>query len=307
VYADWLDDRSDPRGEYVRLLVKNEGKKPTARMKSLRKACSGPWLSMMGELHSRFEALASEVERGEEDPSWRESSAELHYHCGLWWFHYIGNLWLDWDVGGLTPVLGFLSDPQIAPVLFRVTLNAYDDHPRTNGTLAVSLWPLAETVFPHLESLGVEQSQNTILCNRAGNYQEGGQAAALLAACPRLCDLALPSAPDAAFFAGQQHPLETLDVHAGYDTQRFIPNLMASKRFPKLRRLVYKDFCCEYTPPRLQLFTPFAEWEAFFRSPACAALSEIKLDGVVLTEAEVRALLEIRSEDVSITRSSVAP
>jgi uncharacterized protein (TIGR02996 family) len=307
VYADWLDERSDPRGEYVRLLAMNGRKKPTARMIELRKGCSGPWLSMMGELNARFEGIAREVEEREDDFSWADSSVELHYHCGLWWFHYVGNLWLDEEAGGLAPVLDFLSDPQIAPVLFRVSLHAYDEHPRTNGTLAVSLWPLTETVFPHLESLDIEQSQNTILCDSSGRYQEGGQGAALLNACPRLLRLALPSAPDTTFFTGPPHPLETLDIHSGYATQEFIPSLTASKRFAKLRHLAYKDFCCEYTRPEPYMRTPFAEWEAFFRSPACAALEEIKLSGVVLTQAEVRALLDIRSTGVSITRSSAAP
>ncbi|MDY3560860.1 TIGR02996 domain-containing protein [Gemmata sp. JC673] len=310
VYADWLEDRSDARSEYVRLLVQRGQKKLTARMTELQAVCSGPWLSMLGELHRWFNVIKSEVEQREEEirRGWRPVALATCDH-GMWDFHYTGNLWLDWDPGGLRPVLDFLCDPKVAPVLRRMSFSAYEDHPATNGTLAVSLWPLVTggILFPYLESLQIEQSQNTILSDRVGAYEEGGQAAGLLAACPRLLSLAAPSAPNADFLVGGTHPLEQLDVHAGYNTQRFIPNLAASKRFPQLRRLVYKDFCCEYMSPEPQMFTPLNEWKAFFRSPTCAAIAEIKLDGVVLSQSQVRELLDIRSSGVTITRSPLAP
>jgi hypothetical protein len=54
------------------------------------------------------------------------------------------------------------------------------------------------------------------------------------------------------------------------------------------------------------MVTAFKDWEAFFRSPVCAALEKVELSGLVLTEAEVHALLRLRSEGVSVSRSSVA-
>lgn len=304
VYADWLDERSDPRGEYVRAIVQRGGKKPLARVRKWREACSGPWLSLMGELQSEFDALARSVaSRPDVARGWH---SELTTKCadGLWEFDYTGNLWLEPD--GLEPVLEFLCAPKIARVLRVISLSAHEDHPNVNGTLHLSLSPMTRggASFPYLEELWLDQSDGTILCGGQGEYAENGETARLIAACPNLLTLGVPSAPNTDFFSGPAHPLELLSVHAGYDTQGFIPNLTRSERFPKLRRLEYKDFCCEYMTPAPPMFTPFGEWEAFFRSPTCAAIEEIKLEGVVLTKAEIRALHAIRP-DVGITQSSV--
>lgn len=304
VYADWLDEHSDLRGEYVRAIVQRGGKKPLARVRKWRDACSGPWLSLMGELQIEFDALARSVASRPDAARGWHSELTTKCACGLWEFDYTGNLWLAPE--GLEPVLELLCDPKIARVLRTVSLDAYEDHPTINGTLHLSLSPLTEgsASFPYLELLWLEQSDGTILCRGQGEYAESGETARLLTACPNLLKLGVPSAPNADFFSGPAHPLELLSVHAGYDTQGFIPNLTRSKRFPKLRRLEYKDFCCEYMAPAPPMFTPFSEWEAFFRSPTCAAIEDIKLEGVVLTEAEVRALHAIRP-DVGITQSSV--
>jgi uncharacterized protein (TIGR02996 family) len=319
VYADWLDERSDPRAEYVRSLVKKGRRKPTARMTVLQLACSGTWLSVLGVLHPLFDEVVRKVEgrvdptRGRQPrfqdgsgdtPGWRETLF-VSFHRGLWDFQYEGNLWLEED--GLSPVLDFVCQPHIASVLRNIWLNAYADHPRTNGTLHLALGPMTSgrVTFPYLEGVGIEQSQNTVLGR--GGYEEDGETARLLGACPRLKSLTVPSAPNAAFFSGSAHPLEALSVHAGYNTEGFVTNLAASRRFGRLRSLRYKDFCCEYMAPEPHMLTPFRDWKALFRSPVFEALETVELSGVVLTEEEVRALLKIRSTGVTIQRSPAAP
>ncbi|MCE9566689.1 MAG: TIGR02996 domain-containing protein [Planctomycetes bacterium] len=304
VYADWLDDRSDPRAEYVRLLVARGRRKPLVRMNELRKACSGPWLSMMGELQRDFATIAKKVEtRPDLERGWRETLWTT-FDRGLWQFQYKGNLWLEEH--GLSPVLDFICDPKIAAVLWTLDLDAYDDHPQTNGTLHLSLVPLTtgKVSFPYLDRVSIEQSQNTVLGK--GGYHEDGETARLLALCPRLRQLTGPSAPNAKLFTGPKHPLEALNIHAGYDTEDFVKNLAKSERFPRLRTLRYKDFCCEYMDPQPQMFTSFKDWKTLFRSPWFAKLEEVELSGVLLTEDEVKALLKIRSQGVTITRSPSA-
>lgn len=303
VYADWLEDRSDPRGEYVRLLVRRGRKNHTTRMTQLRRACSGPWLSLMGELHQPFASITADIEEREETRRGWNPTVSAVCGGGLWEFYYSGNL-LDGE-DGLTPVIEFLSAPAIAGVLRAVTLDGHADRHRLNGTLPVELDTFVQAAggYPYLDTFATEQGEGIIV----GNYDEAGQLGCLLAACPRLRKLVAPSAPDVTFFAGPPHPLEELDLYTGYDTQRFVPNLTRSSRFPKLRALRYNDFCCEYMAPRPEQFTPCRDWEAFFRSPVCAALRTVDLSGTLLTETEVRTLLAIRSEGVSISRSSVAP
>lgn len=51
VYADWLDERGDPRGEYLRLQV--ESSRMRARLHELRQQLDSKWLATVGpsELH----------------------------------------------------------------------------------------------------------------------------------------------------------------------------------------------------------------------------------------------------------------
>jgi uncharacterized protein (TIGR02996 family) len=319
VYADWLDERDDPRGEYVRLLVKQERKKPTPRMSALRKKCSGPWLSMLGELHARFSALTAEVEgRPGTARGWRPT-VRTTFDRGLWDVRYSGNLAGGWEADytrgveaneALPPVLRVLSEPEIASVLRTVSLddeNCRSD--RANGTLDITLFPplTPNVVFPYLEGFSLQQGEGIILSDPQQIYEEAGQIAKLLTSCPRLSSLAVPSAPNSSFFEGRAHRLEVLDVHAGYDAQQFVRNLATSTRFQRLQVLRYKDFCCDYMAPEPHMFTPFKDWEAFFKSPVCRMLETVELSGVVLTGAEVRSLLKLRSKGVSITRSPSAP
>jgi uncharacterized protein (TIGR02996 family) len=328
VYADWLDERDDSRGEYVRLLVKNEGKKPTARVKQLRKKCSGPWLLMMGELHEAFAQMqAIVVARGPSGESYDPEQFLPTFDCGLWDIRYIGNLQEDWQEGtsydlppdaGLPPVLRFLMQPEIAPVLRSFVLDDGDGFSsRPNGTLGIKLFPpLNKNVgWNWLESfvfkLPADACTGIILdgpSDAPRAYHEGGQVAKLLATSPRLRSLAVPSAPTVAFFEGDLHPLEVLDVRSGYDTEQFIPNLAKTKRFPNLRVLRYTDYCgCwERDREKPHHSTTVEHFAELLRSPAMRKVETIELREVLLTPGQVRSLRRIRSQGVKISRSQYA-
>ena len=178
VYADWLDERDDPRGEYVRLLVKQGRKKPTAGMNGLRRGCFGAWLSLMGELHQTFAATKKNVEkRAETRRGWRPT-VRTSFDRGLWDFHYSGDLRPDEDA--LLPILAFLADPDVSHVLRSIVLDGHADRGRYNGTLPINLSPLSEAPdwFPYLESFATERGEGVIV----GNYEEEGQIGKLLSA-----------------------------------------------------------------------------------------------------------------------------
>jgi uncharacterized protein (TIGR02996 family) len=51
VYADWLDDRADPRGEYLRLVA---AEKPNrARLAELRRTLDSVWVNMVANRRFR--------------------------------------------------------------------------------------------------------------------------------------------------------------------------------------------------------------------------------------------------------------
>jgi uncharacterized protein (TIGR02996 family) len=51
VYADWLDDRSDPRGEYLRLVATDQPNR--RRLAQLRRALDGDWVWLIDTRHFR--------------------------------------------------------------------------------------------------------------------------------------------------------------------------------------------------------------------------------------------------------------
>jgi uncharacterized protein (TIGR02996 family) len=52
VYADWLDERSDPRGEYLRLLCAARGGPVRARLEELRPGIDPLWAALMEREHA---------------------------------------------------------------------------------------------------------------------------------------------------------------------------------------------------------------------------------------------------------------
>jgi uncharacterized protein (TIGR02996 family) len=52
VYADWLDDRADPRAEYLRLLAKPRPNQ--RRLAQLRRTLDGDWVHLIDTRHLRM-------------------------------------------------------------------------------------------------------------------------------------------------------------------------------------------------------------------------------------------------------------
>ena len=56
VYADWLDERSDPRAEYLRLLAKDE--QDESRFVELRAALDSAWVQLIASRGFEVNSLA---------------------------------------------------------------------------------------------------------------------------------------------------------------------------------------------------------------------------------------------------------
>ncbi len=308
VYADWLDERGDPRGELVRLIV--EGESATERAAELRTGCSVGWLSVMRQLHPAFDALALRVD----DPNFREGgwrpSLTATFDCGLWDVHYSGDLMEE----PFPTVLTTVADERLSPVVRSIRLDGHEDRNRINGTLHLTITPLvaAGVSFPHLEHFETERDydeteQHSIVIDRGFNYQDTGELAALLANSPRLKTLIVPSPPNADFFTGPPHPLETLDVYCAFVRQRFIPNLARSTRFPNLNVLRFRDNCDGGTACQDENgYTTFAEFAGLLTSPNTAHIETVEFLDTVLSAEEMQRLLAIRSRGVRVTRSRYA-
>jgi len=123
----------------------------------------------------------------------------------------------------------------------------------------------------------------------------------LIARAPALEELVTPSPPSFSFFQGDTHPLQSLDVDAGFGHECFIRNLTHCSRFPELRRLVFTDDRNRYTDDWPKRTTSFEDYSEFFGSSVASQLMAISLREVRLSRDEVRQLLEMRSEGVEIT------
>ena len=307
VYADWLDERGDPRGELVRLIA--AGDADSIRAAELLTGCAAGWLSVMGQHDDLFAELTARMNADEEVDSW-EPKLTATFDRGLWDIHYSGDL-----LGpAYAHVLGCLPRPLVAPVIRSIRLDGHQDRNRINGTLHLDISPLvADGVrFPYLEHFETERDlydreQHAIVIDRRSNYQDTGELAGLVANSPRLKTLIVPSTPNSDFFTGPPHPLETLDVYCAFVRQRFIPNLARSARFPDLNVLRFRDNCDGGSACQDENgYTTFAEYAEFLASPNSAYIETAEFLDTVLSAEEMQRLLAIRSRGVRITRSRYA-
>ncbi|MGE3803772.1 MAG: TIGR02996 domain-containing protein, partial [Gemmataceae bacterium] len=305
IYADWLEERGDPRAEFLRvqqaLKSRQSDQELLSRLEVLRSTLLPEWLSMIGDTLARFAPLQEEVYRSDRDRGW-EPFLKVTSNLGLLDVHYHGDLQNGW---GVERVLDFLKSREVAPVLHSLLLDGHEDRSRSNGTLDIDLdcWLAKDLEFPNLESLATEQGSGVII----GFYEEEGRIARLLQRCPALRRLTIPSAPNADFFKLGDHPLEHLNVAAGYDCQNFMVNLAQASCFPNLKQLAFTDYIEDYMDDFAQRCTPFDHYREFFQSPIQERLDTITLREVMLSRQQVDALLSIRSSGVSITRHAQTP
>jgi len=304
VYADWLEERGDPRGEFLRIQCKLKsgevGKKLLARQNKLRSKIRPEWLSIVGDTEARFVPLKEAVRNDDGDGGWKPF-LKVKSKAGLLDVHYHGNLLTEMDKA-IEGVLAFLTSREVAPILHTLVMDGHEDRCRPNGTLYFPLEPFVESKAPlsNLTSLVMEQMHGVIL-GETGD--ENGLLARLLRKAPRLLRLATPSAPNREFFTLARHPLQTLDVVAGWSHENFIDNLSKSSCFPDLRELAYIDFFETYMPDYRQSCTPFAHFQSLFTSEVFAQLKRVNLSAVQMTADQVDQLLAIRRKGVTITRA----
>lgn len=169
-----------------------------------------------------------------------------------------------------------------------------------NGTRNWDLTPLANAAaaFPKLCHLYVEQTHPTDH-NRTivgSDYDEEGVLAEIIRKAPTLSELTVPSAPNSAFFALSVPSLVYLNVDAGYDTQEFILNAARSSAFPNLRCLEWGEYCETYMDDWRSECTPFAHYEALFRSDAFRSVKSFVFKNPACSPDELTLLKSIRPD-----------
>ena len=184
-------------------------------------------------------------------------------------------------------LLAALKAADVAPHLATLTLRSPDVG--VNGTRSWELGSLTSTRFPVLTSLKVERNQpeahnRGVIGDVDGEFGVLGE---LLACCPSLRTLEVPSAPDASFFKLAHHPLHHLSVDTGYDHQGFVRNLAASTGFPELRVLEFGEYEETYMEDFDSRVTPDADYAALFASPLMRQLSALTLRNPRFPEAMV--------------------
>ena len=211
---------------------------------------------------------------------------------GLFYVAYYGS---DYD-----DFLETICQPEVAVQLGALTIQGPDKG--ANGTRNWDFTALIEsgTEFPCLNSLFVEPTEpgrhnQTII---GADYEEEGQIGRMLARMPALQSLTVPSAPDAGFFERAEHPLAILRVESGYDHQSFIANFSRSSCFPHLRLLDFGDYNQRYMEDYAQQCTPFADYQALFRSPAFRNITGqgFSLRNSVLAAAQLADLRQLHDQ-----------
>ena len=219
-------------------------------------------------------------------------------------------LWLDngTTVTILRDLLRLVASARGAPTLRSFTYRT-EAVLAANGTYDYTIDPLieGEHLFPRLTRLSLDQGHGEhgykiLTSPLLGDvWNEAGVLAHLLDKAPLLEELVTPVPPNIGFFQGVQHPLQVLNVDAGFDHAHFIRNLADCSRFPQLRQLVFTDFRQHYLDDWREQTTTFEDYLSFFGAPIAGRLQSISLREVNLPPQQVRSLLAIRSQGVEIT------
>ncbi len=190
--------------------------------------------------------------------------------------------------------LSMLADEAAAESLVALEVTGTDEG--VNGTRAWDLAPLVagDTTFPHLKTVSFEGTKpghhNRTIVTADDPYEEKGVIAKLLRRAPMLEHLEVPSAPNADFFAQKYHPLTTLAVQTGYDTQDLIYHFSHSTCFPELEKFEFTDYSETYMDNYESLRTPTEHWYAFFETDSLPALRHLTIINSALSPKDMAAL-----------------
>ncbi len=195
-------------------------------------------------------------------------------------------------------LLNTVASEEVSPFIRSLFLAGPDEG--ANGTQHWDIEPLVATdaEFSRLESFSIRRNQPADH-NRpivGSGIEEGGLLARLLAKSPQLQELTVPSAPNEAFFSGGDHPIRSLAVDAGYDTQGFIGNFAASSCFPELRSLEWGEFNETYRDDYLTSCTSLDDYRALFRSSAFRFVSHFVWRNPICTQDEISGLKKQRPD-----------
>lgn len=197
----------------------------------------------------------------------------------------------------LNRLLRVVVDSDVSPYVKSLEFSGPDKG--ANGTRAWGFGAVVESdaVFTNLTSFLVEgtlpEHHNRSIIS-GDFYEEGGMIAGLLGKMPSLLSLGVPSAPDHNFFRTEAHPLNTLVVQAGYDTQDFILNLGRAACFPGLRRLDFTDYQETYAEDYESGRTPFGHYKELFLSPSLDEMRLVVLRNPRLSREEAEELKSLK-------------
>lgn len=247
----------------------------------------------MASAIDRLMQLQEAMDQRIEEQAWGDFNPTVTESDGLLAVSYFGSDSNDL----LEPLFETLCLPDVAEILGSLSFAGEDEG--GNGVKDGDFASLLDrnVVFPRLHTLSIEvfdpENYNLPIVARMtlwikSGYEEDGELAEWLDRAPNLRHLATPSAPDARFFQRPTHPLQSLRVDAGFDTQSFIGNLARSSCFPTLHSLDWGDFHETHLEDWQAQTTPYGDYEALFSSGACPPV--VTFRNPYLTADEVAAL-----------------
>lgn len=209
---------------------------------------------------------------------------------GLIAVDYFGSSW-----AGFSEALEAIAAPGVAEHIGTLRIAGPDE-----GANGLKNWNFAALIdaaprFARLRDL-------TIAPSDPGDHNqavvEDDQLPALIALMPTLRRLTLPQAPEPAFFDLDLPELRRIRTGGDHRTRGFIANLARAQRLPALGFVDFSDslapFLMKEAQPPEWSSTPYDDYAALFASPVAERLWGIRLRNARLTEAEYRALQDMR-------------
>ena len=227
------------------------------------------------DIVKRFEALKKDIDLLNKEKEWFDPEPErltLSEDDGLISIDFYGSPFTE----RFTTLLNILSEEAVANQVQRLFFHATDVG--ANGTRPWDFESLLDKpiLFPNLIQLSIEwyepiNHNRPVIATRT-RYEEQGMLANWLSKAPQLIMLTAPSAPNKAFFERPRHPLQRLNMQAGFDVQNFVQNFAQSNCFPELWRFEYQDYNEVYIQNYQENCTPLAHFYELFQSPAFASI-----------------------------------
>ena len=164
---------------------------------------------------------------------------------------------------------------------------------QANGTVELYFNELLSyNSFPNLTFFYTQHfsEDGCLIASFKVNYEEDGLGGKILDFMPNIKVLNLVSAPDYTFFSREHHPIETLEVRAGYENNKFIENLTNSKCFSNLKHFSYQDINIDFTQSPDDSVMQFETIEKFMASKNFPNLEVLSLLELRITDKQLEKL-----------------